>query len=55
MKAINIASFQDQLEIGLGMRQTRRRYMHKTYMLNCTGELRTGTRVGRAKFMQCLE
>ena len=24
-------------------------------LLNNTGELRTGTRVGRAKFMQCLE
>ena len=36
MKAINIASFQDQLEMGLGTRQTRR-YMYKnlnTYMLN---------------------
>ena len=29
LKAINIASFQDQLEIRLGTRQTRRRYVYK--------------------------
>ena len=33
MKAINIASFQDQLEMRLGTRQTRRRYIYKNLTL----------------------